>query len=160
MRGTLLITAAAIWLTAGAAMAQTAQTDAPAPPIPIPGRRQPRLLQVNKGLDRAVMRPTATFYHHAVTQPVRDGVHNVLYNLGEPVTFINNVLQVRPDKAGKTAVRFVVNSTVGVLGLFDVTGGAGLPREPSGFAQTLGRYGASQGPISSFPSSAPPACVT
>jgi phospholipid-binding lipoprotein MlaA len=151
MLRTLLITAAAICLTAGAAMAQTAQPVAPAAnPDPWEGANR-AFFKVNKGLDRAVIRPTATFYHHAITHPVRDGVHNALYNLGEPVTFINNLLQIRPDKAGKTAVRFVVNSTVGVLGIFDVTGGAGLQREPSGFADTLGRYGASQGPYIFIP---------
>lgn len=145
MLRTLLVTAAAISLTAGAAMAQTAQPTAPtANPDPWEGANRASF-KVNKALDRAIIRPSATFYHHAITHPVREGVHNALYNLGEPVTFINNVLQIRPDKAGKTAVRFVVNSTVGVLGVFDVTGGAGLQREPSGFAETLGRYGAQAG---------------
>lgn len=109
------------------------------------------LYSLNKGLDRALIRPTATFYHHAVPTPAREGVHNVLYNLGEPVTFLNNVLQARPRKASKTAVRFVVNSTVGVLGIFDVTGAAGIRREPSGFSDTLGRYGVGHGPYIFIP---------
>ncbi len=109
------------------------------------------LFRLNKGLDRAVIRPGASFYHHAVTHPIRDGVHNVLYNLGEPVTFLNNVLQARPTQAGKTVLRFVVNSTVGIAGVFDVTGANGLPREPSGFAETLTRYGAPQGPYIFLP---------
>lgn len=109
------------------------------------------LFSLNKGLDRALLRPTATFYHHAVPTPARAGVHNVLYNLGEPVTFLNNLLQARPRKAGRTAVRFVVNSTVGILGLIDVTGDAGLKREPSGFSDTLGRYGVGPGPYIFLP---------
>lgn len=107
--------------------------------------------KLNKGLDRAVIRPGAVFYHHALARPIRDGVHNVIYNLGEPVTFLNNVLQARPGRAGKTAIRFVVNSTVGIGGVFDVTGGSGLPRQPSGFAETLTRYGAPQGPYLFLP---------
>jgi len=104
-----------------------------------------RLFKFNKGLDRAVIRPGAVFYHHAFPHQAREGVHNVLYNLGEPVTFLNNIVQLRPGKAGKTVVRFAVNSTVGLAGIFDVTGANGLPREPSGFADTLARYGAGQG---------------
>jgi phospholipid-binding lipoprotein MlaA len=109
------------------------------------------LYRLNKGLDRAFLRPSATFYHHALPHPLREGVHNVLYNLGEPVTFLNNLLQARPAKAAATATRFAVNSTVGVLGVFDVTGAGGLEREPSGFAETLGRWGAPQGPYIYLP---------
>ena len=104
-----------------------------------------------RGWTGAIIRPSAVFYKHAITHPVREGVHNVIYNLGEPVTFINDVVQIRPVKAGKAAIRFVTNSTIGILGIFDVAGAAGLPIEPSGFAQTLGRYGAPQGPYIFLP---------
>jgi phospholipid-binding lipoprotein MlaA len=125
---------------------------APAAPNPDPWESANRgLYKLNQGLDRAVVRPGAVFYHHALSHSIREGVHNVLYNLGEPVTFVNDVLQVRPGKAGQSAVRFVVNSTVGIGGVFDVTGGQGLQREPSGFAQTLTRYGAPQGPYIFIP---------
>ncbi len=141
-----------------AALAQTtALAPAESPPAaggPNPDPWEPAnrgFYKLNKGLDRAVVRPGASFYHHAITHPVREGVHNVLYNLGEPVTFVNNVLQVRPDRAGKTALRFVVNTTVGIGGVFDVTGASGLPRQPSGFAETLTRYGAPQGPYVFLP---------
>ena len=137
------------------ALAQISATDSAAAPAagnPDPWEPVNRgLFKLNKGLDRAVIRPGAVFYHHALAHPIRDGVHNVLYNLGEPVTFINNVLQARPDRAGKTALRFVVNTTVGVGGVFDVTGVSGLPRQPSGFAETLTRYGAPQGPYIFLP---------
>ena len=109
------------------------------------------LFHLNKGIDRAIVRPSAVFYQHAITHPVREGVHNVVYNLGEPVTFLNDLVQIRPIKAGKAAVRFVTNSTIGILGIFDVAGAAGLPIEPSGFAETLGRYGAPQGPYIFLP---------
>jgi len=109
------------------------------------------LFKINKGLDRAVIRPTATFYRHAVAHPIREGVGNVLSNLGEPVTFVNRLLQVRPTKAVNSAARFGVNSTIGILGIFDVATGAGLPADPSGFAQTLGRYGTPEGPFVFIP---------
>jgi len=140
-------TSAQTW-TAGLSPAATA----PIADNPDPWETANRgLYKLNKGLDRAVIRPGAVFYQHAVIHQIRDGVHNVLYNLGEPVTFINNVLQVRPDRAGRTALRFVVNTTAGLGGIFDVTGGSGLPREPSGFAETLTRYGAPQGPYIFLP---------
>jgi len=153
---TLLITTAAVGLIAAPAMAQ-AQKPAPAAPIanapnPDPWESTNReLFKVNKGLDRAVIRPTTVFYHHAVPTPARQGVHNVVTNLGEPVTFLNEMLQARPRRASKTVVRFAVNSTVGVLGVFDVTSGMGIPRSNSGFADTLNRYGVGQGPYIFIP---------
>ncbi len=59
--------------------------DAPNPDPWEPANR--RLYKLNQGLDRAVIRPGTVFYHHALTHPIREGVHNVIYNLGEPVTF-------------------------------------------------------------------------
>jgi len=151
---------AAVVLAAQPATA-LALPEAPAPAAlsraPIAGNPDPweganrGLFKLNKGLDRAVIRPGAVFYHHALTHPIRDGVHNVLYNLGEPVTFLNNALQVRPDRAGRTALRFLVNSTIGIGGVFDVTGASGMARQPSGFAETLARYGAPQGPYIFLP---------
>jgi phospholipid-binding lipoprotein MlaA len=144
IRSTLIAGLACAAIAAAAPAA--AQVSAVAAPNPDPWEGFNReMFGLNKGLDRALIRPTATFYHHAVPTPARAGVHNVLYNLGEPVTFLNNVLQARPRKASHTAVRFVVNSTVGILGLIDVTGDAGMQREPSGFADTLGRYGFGHG---------------
>lgn len=107
--------------------------------------------KVEDGLDHVALRPASVFYKHALPHPVRSGVHNMLGNLTEPVTFFNNMLQVRPDKALRTVTRFTVNSTVGIGGIFDVTGKAGLPREHAGFADTLARYGAPQGPYLFLP---------
>jgi len=160
LRSLVILALAGVALPAAPALAQSgAQSGAPAAAQPAATASNPDpwepanrgLFKLNKALDRALIRPGAVFYHHALTHPIREGVHNVLYNLGEPVTFVNNILQAQPEKAGRTAVRFVVNSTVGVAGVFDVTGGQGLKREPSGFAQTLARYGAPQGPYVFIP---------
>lgn len=70
----------------------------------------------------------------------------MLNNLGEPVTFINQVLQGRPAQAGETATRFVANSTVGVLGVFDIATKAGVPAHEEDFGQTLATYGVRPGP--------------
>ncbi|CAN5273771.1 hypothetical protein BH09PSE2_BH09PSE2_21830 [soil metagenome] len=105
----------------------------------------------NQVLDRAVIRPLAVFWHRAAPKPLRQGVNNFLSNLGEPLVFINDVLQGRPVAAGGTAVRFVANSTVGLLGVVDVAGSTGLPHHDNGFGLTLGRWGAKSGPYLYLP---------
>lgn len=110
-----------------------------------------RMFSVHKGLDRAVVGPVARGYRAVASEPVRRGVSNVFGNLGEPVTFVNDVLQARPTRAGKTVTRFVVNTTVGVLGVFDVAGDVGLPRHREDFGQTLAVYGTGPGPYLFIP---------
>ncbi len=105
----------------------------------------------NKGLDRALLRPAAMGYRRALPREAREGVHNVLANLGSPVIFLNDVLQVQPQPAGETAVRFAVNTTVGVLGVFDVASQMGVYRHRADFGQTLGRYGVATGPYVYLP---------
>ncbi|QUD86147.1 MlaA family lipoprotein [Phenylobacterium montanum] len=105
------------------------------------------LYSFNKGLDRAVMRPLAMTYRRGLPKTVRTGVRNGLDNLDEPNTLMNDVLQGRFKDGGVTAARFVVNSTIGVAGLFDVAGAKmNLPIHYSDFGQTLGRYGVGPGP--------------
>lgn len=121
--------------------------DAPQATVYDPLERANRgLFSVHKALDRAVARPVARGYKAVTPKPVRRGVRNVLNNLGEPLTFVNDVLQVKPSRAGQTAARFAMNSTVGVLGVFDVATKAGVPAHYEDFGQTLGRYGVPPGP--------------
>jgi phospholipid-binding lipoprotein MlaA len=77
---------------------------------------------------------------------VRHRVSAFVYNLGEPSTFVNDVLQGKPKRAGRTTARFAINSTVGVLGLFDVAAGMGIRSHDADFGQTFGRYGVKPGP--------------
>jgi phospholipid-binding lipoprotein MlaA len=87
-------------------------------------------------------------YRHAVPKPARDGVHNVLSNLGEPLVFLNDLLQLRPDRALRTLGRFLLNSTLGIGGLFDVAKRKPyhLPHHANSFGDTLGYYGIKPGP--------------
>lgn len=96
-------------------------------------------------LDRAVARPVAKFYNHAVPEPARDGIHNALTNLNSPVVFGNDVLQGEPGKAANTVGRFVINSTVGVAGFIDVASKVGIPGNTTDFGITLGKAGAAEG---------------
>jgi hypothetical protein len=82
----------------------------------------------------------------ATPKPLRKGLHNVLQNADEPVVVINDGLQGRIGDGGRTLVRFVINSTIGLAGIFDVAKRAGLPHHDNGFAMTLGRYGVAPGP--------------
>jgi phospholipid-binding lipoprotein MlaA len=102
-------------------------------------------------LDRHIIRPGAVFYSHAVPHVARNGLHNAIQNVGEPVIFFNDVLQLHPKAAAQTLGRFAVNSTVGVAGLTDPATPAGLPYHANGFGTTLGRYGVPPGPFLFIP---------
>jgi phospholipid-binding lipoprotein MlaA len=110
-----------------------------------------RVYSFNEGLDRAIIRPAAMAYSHLVPSPLRIGIRNVLSNVGEPPVIINDILQARFKRAGKETGRFLLNSTAGVGGLFDVATGAGLDHEGTNFAITLGRYGVKTGPYIYLP---------
>jgi phospholipid-binding lipoprotein MlaA len=99
-------------------------------------------------VDKVVIRPAAMVYRHAVPKPGRDGVHNVLSNLGEPLVFMNDLLQLRPDRMIRTLGRFLINSTLGLGGLFDIAKRQpyNLPHHVNSFGDTLGYYGVKSGP--------------
>lgn len=104
-------------------------------------------------LDRAFIRPAAMGYKHVVPRPIRSGVRNFFGNLGEPVVFLNFVLQGKPRSAARTVVRFILNSTIGIGGLVDAAKGKafGLPHQSNGFGDTLGFYGVKPGPYLFLP---------
>jgi phospholipid-binding lipoprotein MlaA len=98
------------------------------------------------GLDRAVLRPVAHGYMAVTPSPLRRRVSAVVYNLGEPSTTVNDILQGKPKRAGRSSARFLINSTIGVLGIWDVATGMGLKAHDADFGQTFGRYGVRPGP--------------
>ncbi len=153
----VFLAAGVLILSGGGAWAQADTT-----PIASPGSQQAAvydpiegtnrsLFGVHQSIDRNIVGPVARGYKAVTPQPVRKGVRNVLNNLGEPVTFVNDVLQGRPTRAGETATRFVANSTVGVLGVFDVATGLGVQRHDEDFGQTLGVWGVKPGPYVFIP---------
>ena len=99
-----------------------------------------RVYRVNQSLDRYLLRPVAVAYRRWLPRPVRKGVHNALRNWDEPGVVVNDVLQRRFSDAGRSAYRFGVNTTVGVVGVFDVAAGQGVLHHENGFALTLARY--------------------
>ena len=108
---------------------------------------------VTQTFDRNFIGPISLAYKHHVPSPIRSGIHNFLYNLREPIVFVNFVLQLKIGKAAETVARFAINSTVGVAGVMDIAKRKPfkLPRRGNGFADTLGFYGIPNGPFMFLP---------
>ena len=99
----------------------------------------------NQGLDKAIFKPLATGYRK-LPQPIRSGASNALGNLGNVVTIPNNILQGQIKDAGVNTLRFVINTTLGIGGLFDVASYYGLEkRDREDYGQTLGTWGVGEG---------------
>ncbi|MCL9999706.1 MAG: VacJ family lipoprotein, partial [Erythrobacter sp.] len=108
--------------------------------------------RVTQAVDEALVEPVANAYRDGLPEPVRDGLGNVVKNLGEPSVALNFLLQGKVGKAFETLGRLAINSTVGVGGLFDVAEKkADLPYRRNGFANTLGFYGVGSGPYLYLP---------
>ncbi len=106
----------------------------------------------NDTLDRWLLKPVAQSYHFVAPTFVETGVNNFFSNLGEVGDAVNNVLQWKWKKAGNSTGRFLVNSTVGVAGLFDVAKYAGMKKKDSeSFGQTLSYWGVGPGPYFVIP---------
>ena len=95
----------------------------------------------NDGLDRVVTRPLAQGYVAITPEIVRDGISNFFVNLRYPLVPVNQLLQGKPGLAASDTGRFLVNSTLGVAGIFDPATGMGLPRHQEDFGQTFGVWG-------------------
>ena len=106
-----------------------------------------------QAVDTAVIGPVARQYKKTVPSPIRRGIHNFLYNLREPIVFVNFLLQFKPGKAAETVGRFAINSTIGAVGVLDIAKRKPfrLPRRSNGFANTLGYYGVKNGPFLFLP---------
>lgn len=103
------------------------------------------IYQFNHILDIAILKPVAKTYQFIFPKLVRQGVHNVVINLSEPVTFLNSTLQGDQEQAFTTFWRFAINSTYGLGGVFDVAKDAGLKYRKEDFGQTQAVYGVGQG---------------
>ena len=105
----------------------------------------------NEVIDDNILEPVAKGYRYVTPDPVERSVSNFFNNLGEINTIINSALQMKIDKTITSSSRLAINSTVGVLGLFDVATSLGIQREREDFGQTLGYYGISSGPYLVLP---------
>ena len=105
----------------------------------------------NDGLDRILLRPIARGYRAITPDIIEEGISNFFDNLQVPGTAINQLLQGKPNQTASDAGRFLANSTLGVLGLFDVASRFGLPQHEEDFGQTLAVWGIPQGPYFVIP---------
>ena len=140
---------------AGAVLLMAAACSGPESPggIHDPYERTNRSIhEANKASDRYFVRPASQVYGNAVPTPVRRSISNFAENLGSPQYVANDVLQGNIDNAGHNFFRFLVNSTIGVFGLFDPASGSfGLEGRATGFADTLAVWGVREGAYQELP---------
>ncbi|MBE7366337.1 MlaA family lipoprotein [Ramlibacter pallidus] len=107
--------------------------------------------EFNEGVDRVLLKPTATFYRETVPPLVRTGVSNFFSNLGDAWSAVNSLLQFRLQDAEESVARFHINTFFGVFGIFDVASDLNIEKHREDFGQTLGRWGVPAGPYLVLP---------
>jgi phospholipid-binding lipoprotein MlaA len=105
----------------------------------------------NDSLDRTIAKPVAKGYKKVTPQFVRTGISNAITNLDTVSTIVNGLLQGKVRQAGRDSARFLMNSTLGLGGLFDPASAAGLELNDEDFGQTLGKWGVKSGPYLMLP---------
>jgi phospholipid-binding lipoprotein MlaA len=107
--------------------------------------------KLNDALDRAVLRPTARAYVKVTPRVIRTGISNFFANLETATTLVNNALQGKGRAVGQDTARLLLNSTLGLGGLFDPASAAGIEKNDEDFGQTLGAWGVESGPYLMVP---------
>lgn len=147
LKGLALTLTVGLGLT-GCAVVPPNSGDNPKDPLETINRQTHAL---NMTLDEYVLHPVAQGYVDYVPESVRDSVHNFYSNLREPRNAINNLLQGKGADSAVSVARFLINSTVGIVGLFDVASYMNLEHAPEDFGQTLGKWGVPAGPYIVWP---------
>lgn len=135
----------AVVLAALISLAGCASTGEPTPGDPFEGWNR-GVTKFNAFADKAALGPLSSAYDIVVPDIAKQGVDNALFNLGEPVTAINSALQGKPERALDASWRFLINSTIGIGGLFDPAKAMGLEPHTEDFGQTLAVWGVPEGP--------------
>lgn len=135
----------ALFLLAGCA---TTGTSNPADPWEGANRK---VYEFNDAIDKATLKPVAEEYHENVPEWMRTSVSNFFDNLDTPITIVNELLQGKFKEAGQDTLRFAMNTTLGIGGLFDPAADADLPRHDEDLGQTLGVWGVPPGPYVMLP---------
>jgi phospholipid-binding lipoprotein MlaA len=105
----------------------------------------------NEKFDQWLLKPAARGYDYVLPGPVKQGIGNFFSNLLQPRVAVNDLLQGKPGQSARDTGRFLVNSTVGVLGLFDVAKSVGLEPKEEDWGQTFAVWGAKEGPYFVWP---------
>jgi phospholipid-binding lipoprotein MlaA len=111
-------------------------------PLEVPNRM---FFAFNEAVDFMIIRPVAVTYRFIVPTGVRNSVRYFLRNLRTPVILANDLLQGDLERAEITFTRFFINSTIGLLGVFDIAAESGFTYHDEDFGQTMGTYGAGEG---------------
>lgn len=106
---------------------------------------------INRAIDGGFLKPGAIIYNTIVPPPAREGIGNFLDNLIAPVSVANHLLQANPEGAVHTIARFIINTTLGIGGLFDIAKDLGLEPKKVGFDDTLTVWGFDRGPYLMLP---------
>ena len=145
MASTALLSACADMPKTPAEQAEFRATDDPLEPV------NRVVFDVNDFLDRLLFHPLAELYRATIPPGLRDRVAGILSNMREPVIFANNLLQGEVTRAGTTAARFGLNTTLGAAGMFEVANDYGLQQQTGDFGQTLNTWGFNGGPYLVLP---------
>lgn len=127
------------------ARAEFEQTNDPFEPL------NRKIFDFNLFVDRILLKPVAEGYRDVLPEFSRNAIRHFLNNLGEPVIFANNMLQGQFKRADETVGRFLMNSTFGLGGIFDIASSNGLERQSGDFGQTLYSWGVPDGPYLVLP---------
>ena len=149
MRGRLpgVAAAGALLLLGACASAPDADRDPVDPWEPL----NRTIYEFNDVVDGATLGPVARGYRAVTPRPVRKGVANFFANLATPRSIVNNLLQGKPGRSASETIRFLFNSTIGVGGLIDVAGAAGMESYTEDFGQTAAVWGVPDGPFVTVP---------
>ena len=109
------------------------------------------IYEFNESLDSNVLEPVSRAYKNNMPEAAQKGVGNFLDNLGDVSTLANQILQFKPIESAETLARILVNTTIGLGGLFDVASDMGLVTEDEDFGQTMAVWGVEQGPYVVLP---------
>jgi phospholipid-binding lipoprotein MlaA len=126
----------------------TAREPTPGDPLETANRR---IYAFNVGADKVTLRPAAKVYDRYTPGWIRNMVGNFFTNLSTPFTIANQILQGKPREAGQDTLRFAMNTTLGLAGLFDPAADANLPRHDEDLGQTLALWGVPPGPFIMMP---------
>ena len=138
---------AAASLVALVALSGCATTDARDPIEPV----NRAVFQFNDTVDKAVLKPVAQGYKAVLPSPIRTGVTNFFANLRDPWIALNQILQGKIEEGATDFMRFVTNTTFGLVGIFDVASEGGMEKHDEDFGQTLGVWGLDTGPYLVLP---------
>ncbi|MDN3520508.1 VacJ family lipoprotein [Halomonas ramblicola] len=146
--GVVMVALMAVVLLGGCASTGTPEERHPDDPWEDFNRK---VFAFNEVVDRYALKPVARGYRFVTPDPVQTGVGNFFANLGEPRTALNSLLQGKPGNAGVATARFLINTTVGIGGLWDFATHMEITGREEDFGQTLGAWGVGEGPYLVLP---------